>query len=61
MIITKAKLKDYIEKFPEEFSFDELIEHLVFVEKLENRIQQSKNDDTLTEEALEKEMEEWFK
>lgn len=61
MTITKAKLKHYIEKFPEEFSMDELIEHLVFVEKLEKRIQQSASDDTISEEDLEKEMEQWFK
>lgn len=60
-MITKNKLKHYIDKFPDELSIDELIEHLVFVEKLENRIKQSKADDTISEEDLEKEIEEWFK
>ena len=60
-MITKDKLKHYIDKFPDELSIDDLIEHLVFVEKLENRIKQSKEDDTISEEDLEKEIEEWFK
>jgi hypothetical protein len=61
MMITKDKLKHYIDKFPDELSIDDLIEHLVFVEKLENRIKQSKEDDTISEEDLEKEIEQWFK
>ncbi len=61
MMINKDKLKHYIDKFPDELSIDELIEHLVFVEKLENRIKQSKEDDTISEEDLEKEIEQWFK
>lgn len=60
-MITKDKLKHYIDKFPDELSIDDLIEHLVFVEKLENRIKQSKEDDTISEEDLEKEIEQWFK
>ena len=35
-MITKEKLKEHIDKFPDkEFSIDELIERLIFIEKLE--------------------------
>jgi len=59
-MITKDKLKKHIEKFPEEMSIDELIDRLVFVEKLENRISQSKNGETISDEELKIEMEKWF-
>ena len=59
--ITKEKLIKHINKFPSELSIDELIDRLVFIEKLERRIEQSKNNETITEQELENEMKEWFK
>jgi len=59
-MITKEKLKKHIEKFPDEMSIDELIDRLVFVEKLENRILQSNNGETISDEELKIEMEKWF-
>lgn len=34
-MITKAKLKEQIEKLPDSFTIDELVESLVFLEKVE--------------------------
>jgi hypothetical protein len=59
-MITKENLKKHIEKFPDEMSIDELIDRLVFVEKLENRISQSKNGETISDKDLKLEMEKWF-
>lgn len=59
-MITKEKLKEHIEKFPDEMSIDDLIDRLVFVEKLENRILQSKNGETISDADLKLEMEKWF-
>ena len=59
-MITKEKLKEHIEKFPDEMSIDDLIDRLVFVEKLENRILQSKNRETISDADLKLEMEKWF-
>jgi hypothetical protein len=59
-MITKEKLKKHIEKFPDVMSIDDLIERLVFVEKLENRILQSNNGETISDEELKIEMEKWF-
>ena len=62
-MISKAKLKEHIDKFPEEqISIDELIDRLIFIEKLENRIsisQQGKS--TLTEDQIKNEIEKWSK
>ncbi len=60
-MITKEKLIKHINKFPSELSIDELIDRLVFIEKLERRIEQSKNNETITDQELENEMKEWFK
>ncbi|MCF8371485.1 MAG: hypothetical protein K9H64_07675 [Bacteroidales bacterium] len=60
-MITKEKLKTHIDSFPDELSIDELIERLLFVEKLENRIAESENNETISEAELEKEIQEWFR
>lgn len=38
-MITKEKLISHIELFPSELSIDESIEKLIFIDKLEERIQ----------------------
>jgi hypothetical protein len=62
-MISKEKLKEHIDKFPDrEFSIDELIEKLIFIEKLEERISISeKGDSTISEESLQKEIHKWSK
>lgn len=60
-MITKEKLQKHIEAFPEIISIDELIDKLVFIDKLEKRVQASENNETISTIELEKEMSEWFK
>ncbi len=62
-MISKEKLKEEIDKFPEdEISIDELIERLVFIEKLEHRISSSEqNGAKLTEEEMRNEIGKWSK
>ena len=57
-MISKVKLKEQIDKFPEdEISIDDLIERLIFIEKLEYRISLSeKGATTLSEEEMKKEI-----
>jgi len=59
-MITKTKLKEQIESFPEEFSIDELIDRLLFIEKVERGIEQSKKGEVISEEELDKEIKKWF-
>ncbi|MBU2526585.1 MAG: hypothetical protein KKC03_08295 [Bacteroidetes bacterium] len=59
-MITKTKLKEQIESFPEQFSIDDLIERLILVEKIENGKKQSETDEILTESELDNEMHKWF-
>lgn len=60
-MLTKEKLKEQIELFPDEFSLDELVERLIFIEKVERGEKQSLNDDVIKNEELDKEIEKWFK
>jgi len=61
-MISKTKLKEQIDKFPEDkISIDELIERLLFIEKLEKRIESSKNGNTISDKEVEKEMKKWLK
>jgi len=60
-MITKTKLIETIDKFPETFSIDELIEKAMLIDKIERGDEQSKKGNTISEEELEKEMQKWFK
>jgi len=54
-LISKTKLKEQIDKFPEdEISIDELIERLLIFEKLKKRIEFSKKGITISETEVQK-------
>lgn len=59
-MLTKTKLKEQIEKFPEEFSIDELIENLILMEKVEAGNRQSENGEVISDEEMENEIKRWF-
>lgn len=59
-MITKEKLKSYINEFPEEMSIEEVIEKLIFIDKLETRIHQSKNNEVMDEDEVKNEIGKWF-
>ena len=60
-MITKEKLQEHISKFPDEIHIDDLIDKLVFIDKLESRIKASDNNDVMSEEELENQTQKWFK
>lgn len=60
-MITKTKLKEQIDSFPEQFSIDDLVERLILVEKIENGKIQSENGEVLSESEFDKEIDKWFK
>ena len=60
MTITKERLIKQIETFPDEISIDEVIERLIVIEKLEIRIKESDQNETISEEDLKNEMATWF-
>ena len=59
-MITKTKLKQQIENLPEEFSIDELIDRLLLIEKVEIGIEQSKNQEIISDAEMNNEIKKWF-
>ncbi len=60
-MLTKSKLKEEIEKLPDTFSIDELVERLIFIEKIESGVSQSQKGKVVSESELDNEIEKWFK
>ncbi|AXG70194.1 hypothetical protein KORDIASMS9_02433 [Kordia sp. SMS9] len=60
-MLTKSKLREQIESFPEEFSIDELVERLILVEKIDRGNKQSEKGEVISESELDNEIEKWFK
>ncbi|PKP29747.1 MAG: hypothetical protein CVT99_16065 [Bacteroidetes bacterium HGW-Bacteroidetes-16] len=59
-MLTKTVLKEQIEKFPEQFSIDELIEKFILIEKIEDGNRQSERGEIITDAEMDKEIEKWF-
>ena len=60
-MLTKIRLKEQIDKFPDEFSIDELIENLILIEKIESGMKQSEKGEVISEDKMENEIKKWFK
>lgn len=59
-MLTKTLVKKQLEKLPEEFSLDDLIEHLILVQKLESGLKDSDEGKVISEEELDQEVNKWF-
>ncbi len=59
-MISKSKLKEQLNKLPEEFTLDELVEKLIFIEKVDQGIQDSINGNKVSDAELQNKMKEWF-
>lgn len=59
--LTKKKVQEQIEKFPDEFSIDELVERLILIEKVDNGLLQSEHDEIILDSDLDNEVEKCFK
>jgi len=60
-MLSKTNLKKQIEKLPDEFSIDELVERLILIEKIERGNKQSESGEVISESELDKKIEKWFK
>lgn len=60
-MLTKERVQKQIDLLPNEFSLDELVERLIFIEKVERAIKQSDNNEVIPHEDLDKEIEKWFR
>lgn len=60
-MISKERLIEHINEFPDNLEMEDLIERLLFIQTLEERIKSSVEGNTISEQELDKEMTGWFK
>ncbi len=61
MTLTKDKLMQVADSLPSEFSIDDLLEKLIVVQKIEEGLKQSANNQVLSTEDAKKRMKKWLK
>lgn len=60
-MLTKQKLIEQIDHFPEEFTVDELVERLILIEKVGKAEIQSIEGNLIPHDEVDKHIEGWFK
>jgi len=60
-MLTKDRLRQSINKLPDSFTIDELIDQLIFIEKVEEGLEQSEERKVLSNENVKKIIEKWSK
>ncbi len=59
-MITKTKVRKTLDELPEQFSVDELMDRLIFIEKVEKGLEDSKKGNTVSFEEARERMKKWF-
>jgi len=60
-MITKSQIITALNKLPESMSIDQLIDHLVFVEKVQKGLKDSKEGNIYTKEEAKQKLSKWLK
>ena len=60
-MLVKTTVLETLKRFPDNFSIDELVEKLLILERVEKGDKQSLENKVISENELEKEINEWFK
>ncbi len=58
-MLTKNIVRQSIDSLPDSFTIDELIEQLIFVEKIEDGIKQSNDGKTISNDEVKSMIEKW--
>ena len=58
-MLTKVKVKKSIDNLPDSFTIDELIDQLIFIEKIEEGIKQSELGKVVSNEDVKKMIDKW--
>ena len=59
-MISKEKIQDTLNHLPDSIDLDELIERLIFLDKIEKGNNQSLLDDVVSEDQLDENIQKWF-
>ena len=60
-MLTKAQVFNSVEKMPEQFSIDQLIDKLIFIDKVEIGLKQSESGNINTKEQAKEKLSKWLK
>ena len=60
-MLTKEQVFNSIEKMPEQFSIDQLIDKLIFIDKVEIGLKQSESGNVNTKEQSKQKLSKWLK
>lgn len=59
-MLTKEKIISGIQKLPDSVTIDEVLDHIVLLEKIENGLDQADKGQVLTEEEMDEKINKWF-
>jgi hypothetical protein len=60
-MITKTQIINTLEKLPENLTVDQVIDHLIFIEKVQKGLADSSNNRINTKDEAKKKLNKWFK
>ncbi|MBK9108520.1 MAG: hypothetical protein IPM92_09185 [Saprospiraceae bacterium] len=60
MTIKRQKLIETFQTLPEDVSLDEILDHIMLLDKIEEGLKQSESRNVIPDEELEKHLPKWF-
>jgi len=60
-MLTREEVLKSINELPEEFSFDEVLDRLLLLDKIDIGLEQSQSGDTMSTEEAQKQLSKWLK
>ena len=60
-MLTKTNVIKTITSLPDSFSIDELVDKMILLDKIENGLKQADSGKVISEDELDKKIEEWLK
>jgi hypothetical protein len=58
--MTKAQVLETVQQMPENFELEDLFERLLFIQRIEERLRQAENGETLTEAEARSYLRRWL-
>jgi hypothetical protein len=60
-MITKTQIKESIDTLPDNFSIEQIIEHLIFIEKVQHGLEDSKHNRVNSTDEAKIKLKKWLK
>ena len=59
-MMTKTQIINSLQKLPENLTIDQVIEHLIFIEKIQKGMDDSENGNILSNDEAKEKLNKWF-